>query len=115
MTYSSSLSHGSFSFALNSTNMVNITDNLQALASEHEKINEKKSIYGDVASWLCSTTKPIETFGCEYLVPGTRSSAGDVAPIIFDHSSALLPSFVEVLVLRVHLHGHRANCVDEVD
>ena len=49
MTYSSSLSHGSFSFALNSTNMVNITDNLQALASEHEKINEKKSIYGDVA------------------------------------------------------------------
>ena len=50
MTYSSSLSHGSFRFALDFINMVNITeDNLQALASEHEKINEKKSIYGDVA------------------------------------------------------------------
>ena len=51
MTYSSSLSYGSFRFALDFINMVvNITeDNLQALASEHEKINEKKSIYGDVA------------------------------------------------------------------
>ena len=50
MTYSSSLSYGSFRFALDFINMVNITeDDLQALASEHEKINEKKSIYGDVA------------------------------------------------------------------
>ena len=50
MTYSSSLSYGSFRFALDFINMVNITeDNLQALASEHEKINEKKSIYEDVA------------------------------------------------------------------